>query len=455
VDVVVRPQPTVGAPTGVAEDEIFVTYALYAPTRKGLARISESGDTQLVNDSQGTALKLLDNELFLISRNRSAILVCGPTGKVLRTIPIPSEAVGKYLKLAIVPDGRLALMDNRNDKIYFTDNSGQLLTTVDIKDPADDSLQALDGVVVGDRLIVTEDGDKRLLQVDLSTYRVSVFRDFSHLPDPYLGSITYADGTYLLAGTTQVYQFTEGTPPTLLAQVPEGNITGLVVGGNCVYVSVNASGTIEAIDLRTGASRVWASGLDYPEGLVAVPIIPPGTVRGRVLWNEQPVSGATVYVAEQYDPTSQRHGTATTDKDGRFSIPGVPEGRKFLFAKVDQAEYWRWEVTPFQMGNESGTLAQDTYLCKGFDPTFPPNGGSIQTRRPTLQWNAYPDAATYSVTVHDRNGALVFFDKIAETSVTVDVELPLGSYTWEVYGYNAVGNLISCSLGPREFSVTD
>ena len=53
---------------------------------------------------------------------------------------------------------------------------------------------------------------------------------------------------------------------------------------------------------------------------------PAGTVVGRVLWNEQPVEGAAVYVTDLYDFNSTRYGSARTAANGHFSISSILEG---------------------------------------------------------------------------------------------------------------------------------
>ena len=94
-------------------------------------------------------------------------------------------------------------------------------------------------------------------------------------------------------------------------------------------------------------------------------------------------------------------------------------------------------------------VAEDTYLCKGFDPISPEYGETIVTGRPFLQWPPYPDAVDYSVRVI-RESVSRFSrgddgPRITETSVQVDVNLSLGEYRWRVDAFNAEGHIIGCS----------
>jgi serine/threonine protein kinase len=190
------------------------------------------------------------------------------------------------------------------------------------------------------------------------------------------------------------------------------------------------------------------------------PTLPSGTVQGRVLWNEQPVEGATVYVLDLYSFDSTQYGSSTTDASGLFSISGIPEGEQYLYVFGNQPEFWVTAVTPVQMMAEAGTLSEDTYLCKGFDPISPQDGQAISTSRPILQWGAYPDAVDYAVRVIRVGESNFVFQRgdydarIKGTSVQVDIDLSPGEYNWRVDAFNAAGHIIGCSYFPNNFKVT-
>lgn len=85
-------------------------------------------------------------------------------------------------QFAALPENRFALFDNRDDKIHLLNADGMLDKTLSMGDERSGHLQSCCGIVVDNTLIVSEDGRNRLLKVDLSTNKVSVFRDLSHLP---------------------------------------------------------------------------------------------------------------------------------------------------------------------------------------------------------------------------------------------------------------------------------
>jgi hypothetical protein len=185
---------------------------------------------------------------------------------------------------------------------------------------------------------------------------------------------------------------------------------------------------------------------------------PAGTVQGIVLWDEKPVEGATVNVYDEYSASSTHYGSAMTDASGSFSISGIPEGKQYLYVSGNQPEFWVTAVTPFQMPAETGMLADDTYLCKGFNPDSPGNGTVIGTSRPILRWPRYDNAVDYAVRVIRVGESNFVFQRgdrdarITDTSVQVDVDLSPGEYRWRVDAFNSAGHIIGCSYYPRSFT---
>ena len=178
----------------------------YTRTRDGVVKVSSTGSKDtIINQTDGYGLEILDNEIYLNNQTRGAdILVYDLEGNYLRTILTPSQA-SQYLDFVTLPDGRIALMDNANDKIYFVNSSGDLLATTNILDNPDDIWQNLDGIVVNNQLVFSEDGQKRILKIDLTTYQKSIFKNLTSLPGAWLGAIAYADGQYYLATSSRVH----------------------------------------------------------------------------------------------------------------------------------------------------------------------------------------------------------------------------------------------------------
>lgn len=239
--------------------------ALYTMTRDGVMRTTLDGTTDtLLSGVNGSDLDVFDDELYVNRGSDTDIEVYDLTGQYLRSIAIPT-GVEYYLDFVVLPDKRIALFDNDNDKIYFINQSGSLLGTTNM-DAGDWHLQSLDGVVVDNQLVFSEDGEKRLLKIDLTTYQKSIFKDFSSvIPHIWLGAIDFEDGLYYLATSKIIYKFTEMGNPEIVAELPEINITGLAVVGQYAYASVNFSGEIYQVNLESGDVNLFASGFNYPQ----------------------------------------------------------------------------------------------------------------------------------------------------------------------------------------------
>jgi TonB family protein len=160
--------------------------------------------------------------------------------------------------------------------------------------------------------------------------------------------------------------------------------------------------------------------------------------------------GARVHVTSEYDFRSTQYGSVTTDARGRFSISGVPDGKKYLYVFGNQPAFWVAGVTPFEMVG-AGTTAPDTYLCKSFDLVSPKKDESVSSSRPALRWESYPDAIDYSVRVIRVGQPNYTFSRgdsdphTRATDVQVDVDLPPGEYRWRVDAFNTAGHIIGCS----------
>ena len=251
---IARPQP---------DQDMAAPGSFYVESNGGVVKVSLTGYTETIVSSRGSyALEILNRQLYV--KRGEGIAVYDLNGVFIRTVPIPTQA--HFLTFVTVPDGRIALLDNAADKVHFISSSGDLLSTVNMKDTPDDTLQNVDGVVVNNKLIVSEDGDNHVLAIDLTTYEKTIFKDLTGFPG-WLGAITYAEGTYYICGSTTIHSFSEDGNAIRVGEIPEHNITGIVVVGGMAYVTVNLPGKVYQVNLSTGTSRVLASGLDYPKDI--------------------------------------------------------------------------------------------------------------------------------------------------------------------------------------------
>ena len=132
----------------------------------------------------------------------------------------------------------------------------------------------MNGIVVGNKLVISEDGFKRIVQIGLDDYNVSVFRDFSGVPRVWLGAIAYSNKVYYVAQAKRMYSFRDNNEdPILLAELPESNISGIDICGKTAFVVVNGLsnegsqkriGSVYKLDLATGKYEKFIDQLQYP-----------------------------------------------------------------------------------------------------------------------------------------------------------------------------------------------
>ena len=185
---------------------------------------------------------------------------------LIRTI-VPS--VSGYYNFLPLPGDRFALFSNTLDVVFVIDNTGSLLTTANLLPQPDSRAQTVEGVVVGDQLIISENGNRQVMQLNLNTYQMSVFKDLNSVSSQinWLGAITHDQGTFYIVQPNKVYKFTETGTPELICTLPAQNNTGIAVRDGYAYVSNNFGYSIYKIDLSDGSFETYKSFNIRPNGI--------------------------------------------------------------------------------------------------------------------------------------------------------------------------------------------
>lgn len=267
----VRAYATNSAGTAYGDEETF-TAAECTPAPgefliadgSGTWIMTHQGDTTPFTDGNVRHIEVLDSRIYI--KNYDEVSVYHRDGSLLETVTIDSR-IGYPYSMCVLPGGELAFLDNKNDSVSFTSSSGELLDKISITGlPGDDQLQHVSGVAVDNSLVFSEDGNQQIMMIDLDTYEKSVFRDFSHLSG-YLGDIEYADGTYYLTQSTELYSFRESEEEQLICEMPEGNNTAVAVLGDFAYVTSNFGDKVYRVNLNSGDYEVIVNGADYPQDI--------------------------------------------------------------------------------------------------------------------------------------------------------------------------------------------
>jgi len=174
------------------------------------------------------------------------------------------------------------------------------------------------------------------------------------------------------------------------------------------------------------------------------------TVHGRILWNGQPFAGVTVKLCSDWHMFGGCKGTeyrAATAADGLYWMEGVSPGKYSFVTQIpgqSNESMWLGMSVEVQAGQ---TLAlRDVSVAKYDLKALSPTGrATVDTRTPTLVWEAYPSAAYYQVYVAGGPSykTVVDFVKVTATQYTVPTAMDPGEYHWEASAYNGSGTKIA------------
>jgi hypothetical protein len=227
---------------------------------------------------KGDDIEVFDTRIYLSGVNGEyRILEVGYDGQLISsTMPIRPDIYASGF--TVLPDGGFAVLDNYSDSIHILVRDGSPRATVPIPDPLPGLLgrQIVDGLVVGDRLIVSETGRGKVFSVNLTTHESSTVLEFSE-PGSWLGAIARdGDGVFHVYmnddGVGKIYSFTENGEPWKTCTLPETNAFGLTSVGAYLFATVNHAGTVYRINRFTGEVEKILDGLDWPTDIEYLPV---------------------------------------------------------------------------------------------------------------------------------------------------------------------------------------
>ncbi len=208
--------------------------------------------------------------LYLAANNRE-LRIYDLNGELQKTIRY--EPVAQAIGLVVIGDGRIAVLDNKDDYVRFLDPSGASLATVPIPGAGGSSLQNLHGIVVGGELVVSENGRKAVFAIDLENYSARILKDLSgEVGGAWLSGIACLEGAFYVAKDKgELYRFRADGPAELFAAGFPKALTGLLAGDGALYATSLHAGEVYRIALDDGSYTVIAEGLDRPRTIDGVP----------------------------------------------------------------------------------------------------------------------------------------------------------------------------------------
>jgi hypothetical protein len=168
-------------------------------------------------------------------------------------------------------------------------------------------------------------------------------------------------------------------------------------------------------------------------------------VSGTVYYSTTPLVGVTVKLGTG-QPTSPPLQTMATDTSGHYSFSGVADGAYWVRADGPSAEYIGWCANSIQVAGSDVT--QDIDLPKKMTLLTPASGSNVSDTKPTLTWQANPQAARYTVQLNVTSSweQIGQWTGITSPSFQVPTALTVGTnYTWLVDAYDSVNHRVGAT----------
>jgi hypothetical protein len=195
-----------------------------------------------------------------------------------------------------------------------------------------------------------------------------------------------------------------------------------------------------------------------------------GNVQGKVLYNNAPVENIEVKLCETFSRFLSGCGgktyTAKTDKEGDFVIANVePKEYEGLTVRIFDTDSYVFATTgiagisaaKYKVVADKTLFVKPTHLFKAdLKTTNPKAGSTVSAQGLELQWEAYPDAAYYKLSLNPDNHlatAPYVNEKVEGTSFKVSKPLEKGSYRWKIEAYNSGDKKLSENDEGTNFTV--
>ncbi len=224
-----------------------------------------------------------------------------------------------------------------------------------------------------------------------------------------------------------------------------------------------ATATSTSTPLPTATFTPNVTATQIPE--ITPPVEGKGNVVGLVLWNDQPVPQAAVWMCERFEGgcVGIYQYKTNTDKNGYYLFKNVTPG-KYIVAINSFSSGWfifYFDAKGSKDVNVSAgqNLVLEPWSIWKFNLRIvsPRIGKTLSQETPTFTWEAYPDAAYYQIYVYDINfNTVVDAQRVDGIEFTPDKPLVTCRFYWDVEAYNAQGlQIASTSPGDLFFHNID
>jgi hypothetical protein len=206
------------------------------------------------------------------------------------------------------------------------------------------------------------------------------------------------------------------------------------------------------------------------------PTIPPGptakpgfgNILGRIMWNSRGVADNPVLLCEQFnflEGCKGQHYDTKTDENGVYLFTDIPPGNYTLATKALDSPGWLYvrgsfsdDEGRYEVKDGETLLAGDLVIYKNdLGLILPANNARIKDPNPVLEWEEYPDATFYIISLFaEFGGAVVYQERVETNRFAVEADLLTCEYYWSVdAAFNKNSDMIAKSDGVSYFYVTD
>ena len=181
-------------------------------------------------------------------------------------------------------------------------------------------------------------------------------------------------------------------------------------------------------------------------------LVPEGenTIYGSVYYSTTPLDGIKV---ELYTIMFGSLIQSTVSGNGSYKFSSVLPGRFSMKAYAPTDEYMEWRFSPIYI--RCMNVEKDIYLRKKLIITWPRNDSTVNTKYPTISWEANSVAVKYSIHLFETLSSDTVVSESNNTSTSYSVEsalIPGIHYTGEIKGWDSQENLVA--EGEVKFTVS-
>jgi hypothetical protein len=136
-------------------------YSFLVNTGDGIVRVDSSGkvNNYIMDPNAFYGIEVFNDHFFLL-QYWEEILEYDRAKNLINSTPVPDKYWGYFTAL---PGSKFALLNNVKDSIYFIDSAGSHLRTVSMLTESNLLNQNVTGIVVDNSLIVSENGNRKIL----------------------------------------------------------------------------------------------------------------------------------------------------------------------------------------------------------------------------------------------------------------------------------------------------